>query len=75
MGITLAELMGAVVLASGCLFIYLWIKEEGNLHGGGYLDEKEVFRCPICAFIYVIDAGEELSSCPRCSTINESDDA
>ncbi len=75
MTFNLAVLMALVVFASGCSFIYLLIREEGRFKPDQQANDREPFRCPICAYIYVFDKGEELSTCPRCSTINKRGDS
>ena len=59
----------------GCLFLYLAVREESREAPMPESCGAEPFRCSICAYIYMVEKGEEFSSCPRCGTINRPEDA
>jgi rubrerythrin len=50
----------------------MWIRAEGRRNVKiPELKKEDIWRCSICTYVYV-DAGEnELSTCPRCSSINK----
>jgi hypothetical protein len=67
----LINLSGFFIFACASFFLYLTIREESFEAGENELDRTQPFRCPICAYIYVVGKEEEFSSCPRCGTINK----
>lgn len=69
------NLAGLFLFICGCLFLYLAVREESIPPAQPEPDDTEPFRCPICGYFYPARKGEELSSCPRCGTINRKEDA
>lgn len=70
-----STLAGAAIFFCGCLFIYLQIMEESRSRQPPESDRSRPFRCPICTYIYAVDKRDDLSSCPRCGTINKKEEA
>ncbi len=71
----LPNLAGVFLFFSGCLFLYLIIREENAAVRLPEPGGEEPFRCPICTYLYPADKGAEFSTCPRCGTINKQEDA
>jgi uncharacterized paraquat-inducible protein A len=72
MGNNIAFIAGLQILIVGCIFLFMWIRVEGRRNARiPELKSEDIWRCSICTYVYV-DAGEdELSTCPRCSSINK----
>ncbi len=65
------DITGFFLLLSGCIFLYLTVKEENAPGIRSSVDKAQPFRCPICTYIYIFREEEEFSSCPRCGTLNK----
>lgn len=33
--------------------------------------QHQVFRCPICTFVYLFDTDKEITQCPQCKSYNK----
>ncbi len=75
MTFNLQNLAGLFIFICGCLFLYLTAREESRIPRQPEQNRAEPFQCPICAYYYPAEKEEELSSCPRCGTINRKEDA
>ncbi len=50
----------------------IWVYYEYKWKARKYVPpEKKMFRCPICAHIYLDDRDRKVTRCPRCDSYNE----
>lgn len=68
---SLTFVVGLQILIFGCVFLFLWIRTEGKKSVRiPEFKKEDIWRCPICTYVYVETEHEELSTCPRCGSIN-----
>ena len=58
------------VTVIGILVIWLFT-EHRHIFKGINPEEKFVWHCSICAYFYVDSTSEEISTCPRCKSLNK----
>jgi phage FluMu protein Com len=72
------SLTTALVLYSSVLLILLlliWIYTEVSVRRSYRVLEKQfLWRCVFCSYIYLDEAAETLSQCPRCHSFSSVDD-
>ncbi len=75
---SLTFIVGLQTLIVGCTFLFLWIRAEGRRTIRiPDLKKEDIWRCPICTYVYVDTTDDQLSTCPQCSSMNtkENDDS
>ena len=68
---SITYIVGLQILVIGCVFLFLWIHAEGRERKLPTLNAEDLYRCPICTHVYVDRKHDELSTCPRCGSINK----
>ncbi len=63
------SIVGFHLLTVCCILLFLWIRTEGRKSIPS-LETENIWHCTICTYVY-IDAEDELSTCPRCGSINK----
>ncbi len=61
--------VGLQLLTICCILLFVWIRTEGRKSLPS-LNTENIWCCSICTYVY-IDAKDDLSTCPRCSSINK----
>ena len=63
---------GLQVLIISSILLFLWIRAEAGRNVNiRELKAENFCRCPICACVYIDTEKNELSTCPRCQSINK----
>jgi len=58
-----------------CLLFLIWLVSELKEKRKRYQPPgKKLWRCSICAHVYIADRDESLTKCPRCGNLQEKND-
>ena len=69
---SIAFAAGLQILIVGCIFLFMWIRAEGRRNVRiPEIKRENIWRCSICTYVYVDSGKDELSTCPRCTSINK----
>jgi hypothetical protein len=72
------SLSTAIVLYSallGLLILLIWLYTEVSVRRSHTLFEKQfLWRCVFCGYVYLDEAAETLSQCPRCHSFSSVED-
>ena len=63
-----SSLLGLIVLG---IWLYTEVTARRSYH---FLEKQFLWRCVFCGYIYLDEAAESVSQCPRCSSYNSVDD-
>lgn len=70
--VSLSGLFVIYVLSFLAMILTLWIVYEFRGKAGQVEPlEQRIFRCSICAHVYLDDRDEAFSRCPRCGSLND----
>jgi len=72
------SLTSALILYStilGCLILFIWTYTEIRVRRSHRVLEKQfLWHCVFCGYIYLDEAAETLSRCPRCHSYSSAED-
>lgn len=55
------------------IFIVLAAFIYNRRRGVAFIEDKKLFSCPVCAYHYIINAGDKIHRCPQCESLNTAD--